>query len=97
MERGFYSDQIKQIQSTFNNDQLLLLQNEALRNDPNKVLGKVAKFHIDCFIRVSEINENLRWGQCYTMCLHLPPSTTNNINEYIYFQKDKLPRFLRNI
>ena len=61
MERGFYSDQIKQIQSTFNNDQLLLLQNESLRNDPNKVLGKVAKFlSISSFETVEHVEIHTR-------------------------------------
>ncbi len=44
LERGFYSDQIKQMRSFFNNDQILILQNESLRNDPNQVLAKVAQF-----------------------------------------------------
>ena len=61
LERGFYSDQIKQILSTFNNDQLLLLQNESLRNDPNKVLGKVAKFlSISSFETVEHVEIHTR-------------------------------------
>ena len=44
LERGFYSKQIKAIKSYFNNDQILFLQNELLRHNPNQVLSKVSDF-----------------------------------------------------
>jgi len=61
LERGLYSSQIKRIQSYFNKDQILLIRNELLRNSPNKVLEKVAKFlSISSFETVEHIEIHSR-------------------------------------
>lgn len=44
IDRGFYSRQIIEIYKYFEKEQLLILKNEDLRNNPNIVLDKVAEF-----------------------------------------------------
>ena len=44
LERGLYSKQIKIIKSYFKRDQILFLQNDSLRKNPNQVLSKVSEF-----------------------------------------------------
>ena len=44
LERGLYSKQITQIFEYFDKSQLMILQNESLRNTPNIVLDDVSKY-----------------------------------------------------
>ena len=44
LDRGFYSDQIKEILKYFNKNQLLIIRNECLRKKPNEILKKVSEF-----------------------------------------------------
>lgn len=44
VERGFYGEQIERVLQIFSPDQLLVLQANALRDDPTAVLGRVCAF-----------------------------------------------------
>ena len=44
LARGLYSNQIKQILKLFKMDQLLIIQNEKLRNFPNEVMAQISTF-----------------------------------------------------
>ena len=44
LDRGYYSQQIKNIYNHFNKNQLLILRSEELREDPDKTLMNVADF-----------------------------------------------------
>jgi len=44
LDRGFYFSQIQEIYNYFNKDQLLIIRNEWLRDNPNEVLEDVARF-----------------------------------------------------
>lgn len=44
LDRGYYSKQIKNIYNYFNKNQLLILRNEDLRQDPDNILVDIAKF-----------------------------------------------------
>ena len=44
LDRGYYSQQIKNIYNYFNKNQLLILRSEELREDPDRTLMRVADF-----------------------------------------------------
>ena len=44
VERGFYGEQVERLFGLFGRDQVLFITSEALRSDPNLVLGQVSHF-----------------------------------------------------
>tara|TARA_B100000214_G_C23955938_1_gene622836 strand:- start:1084 stop:1872 length:789 start_codon:yes stop_codon:yes gene_type:complete len=61
LERGFYSSQIQKIYKFFQEDQLMLIRNKSLRENPNQVLDAIAKFlSISSFSSVDNIDIHSR-------------------------------------
>jgi hypothetical protein len=44
LDRGFYTEQIKRLRTYFPANQILLLKNETLREDPKHILDQIANF-----------------------------------------------------